>query len=79
MSSDRVIAAFGVTFGGCLVGVLSTGAGAIDPWKFCPTTRVAIAPFASVANSAGNRLTSASPNRFASFVAAALERGCAVS
>ena len=65
MSSDRVIAAFGVTFGGCRVGVLSTGAGAIVPWKFCPTTIVAIAPFASVMNLAGNGLMSASPNRFA--------------
>ena len=36
MSSERVSAAFGVTCGGCRVGVLSTGAGASVPWKFWP-------------------------------------------
>jgi len=79
MSSDRVIAAFGVTSAGCRTGVLSTGTGAIVPWKFCPTTTVAIAPFASVVKFGGSGFTSASPKRFARAAAAAFARRCAAS
>ena len=61
----RVSDGLSVTWGGCFFGVLSTGAGAIVPWKFWPTTTVAIAPFASVTQRRGSGFTSASPNRFA--------------
>jgi hypothetical protein len=69
-SADRVIAGSSVTCGGAFFGVWSTGAGASEPWKFWPTTTVAIAPFASVDSVGGSGFTSASPNRFPSCVAA---------
>ena len=53
------------------VGTWSTGADASRPWNVCPTTAAIIAPLSSRRTALVAFFTSAEPNRFASFCAAA--------
>ena len=69
----------GATFGCWRCGVLSTGASASVPWKVWPTITVSIAPFESALITALTGFTSSVPKSVATFFAAALAPGWAVS
>ena len=75
-SSDCVWPGSLRTCAGSFFGVWSAGAGASVPWNVEPTTTVTIACSAFARSAGGSFATSASPNRSATFRAAAFAPAC---